>query len=123
MRYFGPQGFKIQFLVSVCIDTEAKRLSPTAGPDFFKHCENIELKMFCIGQRTEAEQEHRFKGLEIERGSLLPIVIKLSSRGAILIIFFPLFLGLGFFVVFFCWVLCLVFFTKRVWRRIPTFLQ
>lgn len=38
--------------------------------------------MLRIGERTETAQ--KCKELEIERGGLLPIVIKLSLRGAIL---------------------------------------
>lgn len=43
----------------MCINTDPKSLSPTARPDCFSHCANTELKMLCIGQRTEAGQEQR----------------------------------------------------------------
>jgi len=74
----------------MCISTEAKSLDPTAGPDSFKYCAHIELKMLCAGQRTEPGQKHRCEELEIKHGSLLPIVVKLSA-------ILPFFLGLRFF--------------------------
>ena len=59
----------------MCTNTEAKSLVPAAGPHSFRHCANIELKMLCVGQRTEDGQKLGDKELEIEKGSLLLIVI------------------------------------------------
>lgn len=113
---------KIQFLICMSINTEPKSLCPTAGPDSFTHCANMELKIVCLGQRTEAGQKQRGKELEIKHGNLLPIILKLSSRGAILVLFFfSSVFGFGCLGGMFGW---LVFFlTKHVLGKTPPFLQ
>lgn len=48
-----PEWFKLQCLICVCVNIEHRSPAPRAGSDSFRHCENIEPKILCIGQRTE----------------------------------------------------------------------
>lgn len=43
----------------MCINTDPKNLSPTARLDCVSHCANTELKMLCVGERTETGQKQR----------------------------------------------------------------